>query len=194
MYSPRGFDIVRKKNGGRIDQSSILQPVANTGRNREITIGMFVVRAADGSVDGCRGVNDTTSAGAGARKIVGLVSRIHDAKGNVTDKQYLSTTDVGMVALYEDPAGLVYRGGEDGVGGSVDYTKTSIPQVDGAVINTTSELCVASPVPNDKLDSSAANATVGFHAFTLLGQDSNPLNFNNVAKVHEFTIAPGYVE
>lgn len=199
MTATRGYEVVRKLGGGRVSLRSDLLEVKGSGRNREICKGMFVVRASDGSVDGCRGANDTTNGGGSPRKIVGLVARILDSKGNEVDKQYLGTGEAGYVHLYDDTANLVFRGTEDGVGGVVDYTKRSIAQVDANASYTTSELPAVDAVSNDKLDSSTAHATIGQHAFTLIQPDANPANIppagsTGVARVHEFTVAGGYLE
>lgn len=197
MAATRGYEVVGSLSGGRVKLANNLLEVKGSGRNREICKGMFVVRASDGSVDGCRGVNDTTNGGGSPRKIVGLVARILDAKGNEVDKQYLSTTDSGTIQVYENPTDLIYRATEDGVGGVVDYTKLSIPQVDAVVAYTTSELGPVDAVSNDKLDSSAAHATVGQHAFTLIKPDESPTNISTnstTPRIHYVKLAPGYCE
>lgn len=195
MFATRGYEVVGKRNGGRIDLSPKTEEVKGTNRNREIAIGMFVVRASDGSVDGCRGANDTANGGGSARKIVGLVARILDEKGNDTDKQYLGTTESGRVQLYDDVLNLEFRGTEDGDGGALAYpTEVSVAQVDGAVAYTTSETPYPGPKANDKLDSSTGHGTKGQHAFNLASVDSDPRNITNTNKVYRFTLAPGYVE
>lgn len=195
MFATRGYEVVRKLNGGRISLAPTTEEVKGSARNREITVGMFVVRASDGSVDGCRGANDTTNGGSGARDIVGLVKRILDEKGNATDKKSLGTTEAGRVQLYDDTENLEFRGVEDGAGGVLSYpTNRSVPQADGAILYTTSETPYPQPVANDKFDSSAAHATIGQHAFTLRGLDGDIRNVDNTNKVYLFQVAPGYLE
>ena len=194
MFAPRGFEVVRKTNGGSIELESTTREVKSSSRNREIAKGMFVVINTDGSVDGCRGANDTTNGGSGAKKIVGLVARVLDEKGNGTDAQYLGTTTAGRVQLYADTANLIFRGVEDGTGGALSYPSTvSVPQADVAVSSTTSETPYPNPQANDKLDSSAAHATAGQHAFTLVAVDPDVRNADNTSKVYDFKVASGYL-
>lgn len=194
-FGVRGIEVVKSKSGARIS----LDPVwytASASRDRAVCPGMFGVMETDGTVDGCRGVNDTTNGGSGAKLIKGLIAQVADEKGRILDNQYVGTATACKVRFYANPGDIIYRASEDGAGGALtSYTVGSCPIADTAPSSTeTTETHTPNPEANDKLDSSGYHATVTQHACRLLGKDPDVRNVDNgTTQVVLFTLNSAYL-
>lgn len=189
-YGPRGIQIVRTLDGTELELDPVLY-TCSASRDRAVCPGMFAVAETDGTLDGCRGVNDTTASGSGALLIKGLIAEVWDSTGNkLLTTQHAPTTLACKVRVYKRPTSILYRAIEDGTGGALtSYTTGSCPLADTAPTSTdTTDTFVPNPEANDKLDSSGYHATVTQHACNLQGLDPDVRNINNTNKVVLFKL------